>query len=449
MISIIYAKLNRFTYRNMVFNGCNTAIYINFAWIFTFTGVTITNCATGIDMTSGGFTNQAVGSVMVLDSTVSAATGILTTYVPGASGPQSGGTLVVENVDFSGSSNAIATSAGRIILPGGTTVPLFAQGNAWTTAGQEVNGGTILNGTSCSYSNSTQTTYTAQETTIQRLLAPVPRPANLLDPTGRYFTRSKPQYEARPVGDFLPAKLNGAVGDGVTGRLSTSITSNPLTRLADDTAAVQALFNRAAAQNKIAYFDHGAYLITSTVNVPANLKITGECLPIIMASGSFFGDQLNPKPMFRVGNPGDPGSVEVSDIVFETKGPAPGAIIVEWNIAASSPGAAGMWDTHWRIGGSAGTQLQMDTCLKNPSATATASSTVPCQGAFLLLHVTSKANIYLENTWGWVADHELDLSTRSQIDIYNGRYVADQASPISLLKADLVLKLAAFGATQC
>ena len=140
-----------------------------------------------------------------------------------------------------------------------------------------------------------------------------------------------------------------------------------------------------------------------------------------MATGSFFSDQTNPKPMFQVGQPGNSGTVEMSDLVFETLGSAPGAIIVEWNIACTGKGTCGMWDVHWRIGGSAGTQLQMDKCLKNPSLTATAASTAPCQGAFMLLHVTPQANIYLENTWGWVADHELDLSTRDQIDIYNGR----------------------------
>lgn len=155
--------------------------------------------------------------------------------------------------------------------------------------------------------------------------------------------------------------------------------------------------------------------------------MTGECLAIIMASGSVFGDQNNPVPMFQVGarNQGQAGSVEMSDLVFETRGQAPGAIIVEWNIACTGPGTCGMWDVHWRIGGSAGTLLQADTCLLQPKVTTTATSgtgeTSECKGAFLLLHVTPLANIYMENTWGWVADHELDMGDRDQVDIYNGR----------------------------
>ena len=80
-----------------------------------------------------------------------------------------------------------------------------------------------------------------------------------------------------------------------------------------------------------------------------------------------------------------------------------------------------MWDVHFRIGGTAGTGLQSDTCSKNPSAPST--DFPKCDGAFLLLHVTTQASIYLENNWFWVADHELDLADHNQINIYNGRGV--------------------------
>jgi len=113
-------------------------------------------------------------------------------------------------------------------------------------------------------------------------------------------------------------------------------------------------------------------------------------------------------------------------LLFETQGPAPGAIIIEWNIKASGPAAAGMWDAHWRIGGTAGTQLQQDVCVKQPDQPTTAEKQARCSGAFLLLHVTPEADGYFENTWGWVSDHDLDFSDpiagdRLQIDIYNGR----------------------------
>jgi len=111
----------------------------------------------------------------------------------------------------------------------------------------------------------------------------------------------------------------------------------------------------------------------------------------------------------------------MSDLVFQTLGPQPGAILVEWNVAQSSIGSAAMWDVHFRIGGSAGTQLQSNTCAKNP--TSTAAPNPACEGAFLLLHVTEQASILMENNWLWVADHELDLADHDQVSIYNGRGV--------------------------
>lgn len=194
--------------------------------------------------------------------------------------------------------------------------------------------------------------------------------------------------------------------------------------LLDDTVAMQNFFNAAASNNRIAYFDHGAYLVSDTVQIPKDLKITGELWPLIMATGPNFQDQFAPRPMWRVGNPGDIGTVEITDVMFETRGPAPGCVIVEWNIAQAYPGGAGMWEAHYRIGGSAGTLLQQTQCQKQPEIPLEAGNPTltNCAGAFLLLHVTKLANGYFENVWGWVADHELDELTREQIVIFNGRY---------------------------
>lgn len=211
----------QFTSRNMVFNSCGTAINMAFDWVWTFTTLTITDCDIGIDMTSGGFDNQAVGSVVVLDSTIGAATGIITPYLAGYSSAQSSGTLVIENVDFTQSPIAIANSGGRVSLAGGQLVASYAQGNAWTTAAGDLNGQNF-NSTTCSYSNASQTAYTAQETTIQRQLAAIPRPSNLVDSTGKYFARSKPQYETILASNFLSAKASGCAGDGSTGSALSS-----------------------------------------------------------------------------------------------------------------------------------------------------------------------------------------------------------------------------------
>jgi hypothetical protein len=47
--------------------------------------------------------------------------------------------------------------------------------------------------------------------------------------------------------------------------------------------------------------------------------------------------------MIKVGAEGEVGNVEMQDLLFTTKGPTAGAILVQWNIKASSNGAAALW----------------------------------------------------------------------------------------------------------
>ncbi|KXX81005.1 Glucan 1,3-beta-glucosidase [Madurella mycetomatis] len=374
----------QFTTRNLTFNNCKTAVFMNWNWIWVFQDIKINNCEVGIDMANGGPQGQTVGSVMVLDSQfTNTPVGVKTAYDP--SSPQTNGTLILENVDMSGTPQAVLNDAtGAVVLEGNQKVDFWTQGRVYgagidDTAGRAVRGPQQV----------------------------VQKPDVLLDPaTGKLVTRSKPQYENVPVSNFVSVKANGAKGDGVT----------------DDTDAIQAIFDKATPE-QIVYFDHGAYIITKTVRVPKTIKITGEVLPLILAGGdSFFKDQSNPQPVFQVGQPGDKGEVEMSDLIFGTAGPQPGAIMMEWNIAGTTPGAAGLWDVHTRIGGYAGTELQLEKCAKNPNAT----NPIPeeCFGAFMMLHVPAGGSAYLENTWYWVADHDLEPEARDgQIDVFNGRGV--------------------------
>lgn len=230
------------------------------------------------------------------------------------------------------------------------------------------------------------------------------KPSALLDNNGKVFERSKPLYESYSASSFVSVRSAGAKGDGET----------------DDTQAIQKVLN-SATEDQIVYLDHGSYIITDTVIVPKGVKMVGEVWPVLMAHGDKFSDEKNPIPMLQVGKAGEKGSVEISDITLQTKGPAPGAILMQWNLAEEEQGAAGMWDTHFRIGGSAGTELQSDKCSKTPKEETTPNS--ECVGAFLLFHITEKANGYLENAWFWTADHELDLPDHNQINVYNGRGV--------------------------
>ena len=366
----------QFTTRNLTFNGCNTAIFMNWNWVWALKSVKINNCGIGIDM-SNSPTNQTVGSVLLQDSTISNTPVGVKTAFSANSVPHSGGTLIIDNVSFNACPTAVQSYSGSTILAGNKVVTSWGQGSSYTgSTGSRVQG---------------------------TLPAPS-KPAALLSGSGTIFERSKPQYQQYPASSFYSVKSHGAKGDGVT----------------DDTAAVQSAVNAAASANQILYFDHGAYIISNTVTIPNNLKITGEIWPLIMAKGSAFQNPSAPIPVFSVGTNGGSGAVEMSDLIFETVGPQPGAILMAWHSAASSQGSNGIWDVHFRIGGSAGTQLQSNTCANNTAQTAPNKA---CEGAFLLFHATSTASVYIENSWFWVADHELDLPDHRQVSIYNGRGV--------------------------
>ncbi|RMZ81784.1 hypothetical protein DV738_g2045, partial [Chaetothyriales sp. CBS 135597] len=391
----------QFTTRNWTFNGVSTAIYMNWNWLWTFKSLTINDADIGIDMS--GLTNgvnQTVGSVLVLDSSITnSAVGIKTSH-NASSLPVTGGTLALQNVDFTNTPIAIAGADGvSQVAAGNDMISFFAQGDSITQADTNATETEESCSTTCSLSADT-----LQTAAVQSALTGPTIGDSLLNSDGAVFERSKPQYEDVPASSFVSVKSAGAKGDGST----------------DDSDIIQQVLDNVES-GQIVYFDHGAYVVTKTINVPKNVKITGEIWPLIMASGSFFSDETQPQPVFRVGSPGDTGNVEISELVFETLGTAPGAIMIEWNLAGETPGSAGMWDAHVRIGSTAGTKLQQDTCLGATADTQTFNAN--CVGSFLMLHVTQTASAYFENTWFWTADHELDLAGHNKTNIYNGRGV--------------------------
>ena len=38
-----------------------------------------------------------------------------------------------------------------------------------------------------------------------------------------------------------------------------------------------------------------------------------------------------------------------------------------------------------------------------------------------MFHVTSKGSGYFENVWAWSADHDIDTSSETQINVFTGR----------------------------
>jgi glucan 1,3-beta-glucosidase len=210
-----------------------------------------------------------------------------------------------------------------------------------------------------------------------------------------------------PIAGFMSVRDAGAKGDGV----------------ADDTVAIQNVINSASKQGKIVYFDAGTYKVTKTILIPAGIKITGEAYPVIMSSGPFFNDINKPQPVLQVGKKGQEGAgIEWSNMIVSTQGGQAGAILIQFNLATKGVPSA-IWDVHTRIGGFAGSQLQLADCPTTPTVMTPPAAVNPnCIAAYMSMHITKSAsNLYMENNWLWTADHDIDSSNNIQITVYTGR----------------------------
>jgi glucan 1,3-beta-glucosidase len=305
----------QFTCRNLTFNNCQTAIYQNWNWLFAYKDIVINNANIGIDMTQGGDV-PTTGSISLQDATMNnVEIGILTTFSSNST-PVSAASLLLDNVNFINSPVAVQLSpSNATLLEGNQRVASWAQGRVYTAY-------------ESTYEENNLTCYgpAARYARVQQVVDPAPKSASLLAPDGSIFTRSRPQYEGVPVENFKSIKTYGCAGDGVS----------------DDTACVQSFLN-SIEPDQIAYIDYGAYVIRDTINFPVPIRVQGELWPYFMVDGTApkFSDQNNPQAAFRVGEPGQVGDVELVELIFETLGPAPGAIMMEWNLAESSQGSAG------------------------------------------------------------------------------------------------------------
>ncbi|KAF2162825.1 glycoside hydrolase family 55 protein [Zasmidium cellare ATCC 36951] len=376
----------QFTMRNLTFNGVSTAINQIWDWGWTYQNININNCSVGIDLTGGGASAQTVGSITLFDSSISNTPIGLKTVRDSNSQPDTAGSLILENIKLSNVPTAVQGANGPL-LSGVSSISAWGQGHRYTPNGPNEWAGSITANT---------------------------RPSNLLQGDGKYYQRSKPQYETLPLSSFLSARTLGAKGDGKT----------------DDTSALQSAINQAKSQGKVLFVDHGDYLVTNTIYIPAGSKIVGEAFSVILSSGSYFNDMSNPKPVVQIGKSGEAGSIEWSDMIVSTKGQQKGAILFEYNLVSPAGTPSGLWDVHARIGGFAGSNLQNANCPKTPSTTITSSNlNQNCISGYMTMHITkSAAGLYLENLWLWVADHDVEDPALSQITIYAGRGLLDESA---------------------
>ncbi|KAH6649971.1 pectate lyase superfamily protein-domain-containing protein [Chaetomium tenue] len=391
----LYGGAQQFTAQRLRFDGCDTAVHLFWDWGWVWKSVTMTNVNVGFRFVVKD-PSGSVGSAAVLDSSFTNVGAAVLVSPPSADVASRSTGLVLENVAVSSVTAVVADTSGTTHLSGAGQSLV----DHWVL-------GPVYNGS-----------VSARSFSMGGKVGRYRRDGGLVDSSGNYFERPKPQYEDRAVGDFVHIKDFGAVGDGVT----------------DDTAAVQsALYS---SQGKILFVDAGSYILTDTVVVPTNVKIVGETWSQFVAFGSAFSDANNPKVMVRVGTtPGQVGNVEMQDLFFTTKGPTAGAVLVEWNMAADAKGSAALWDCHVRIGGATGTDLTPAECPPLTSGIAPG-----CNAASLMMHLKPGASGYFENMWLWVADHMIDdpdlgdaNNTMVQNSVYAARgFLIESTAPVWL-----------------
>ncbi|KAL3475080.1 pectate lyase superfamily protein-domain-containing protein [Aspergillus californicus] len=354
----------QWVFKNIIFTGTNTGVIAGGTNV-VFLGCQFNNGSTGIDATGTS------GSLTVIDSSGSG----LRTFVVAGNSDGAGNSIILENVQNSGNT---VSQGGKTLLSGSVS-DTWVRGNLYTAGNakmQRVNGQTVT----------------------------TPRSSPLLI-GGKYFTKSQPAYQEYPVDQVLNIKkVQGrpVYGDGAT----------------DDTQNI----NQILAENpdcKVIYFPAGTYMVTDTIFVPAGRRIVGDpYASTISGVGGKFQDQAAVRPMVKFGYPGDVGVAQVSDMVFTVGDILPGCKIVEVNIAGTTPGDVGFWNSHIRIGGAVGSKVESQ-CTGAPDR---------CKAAWAALHLTSTSSVYIENMWGWTADHDLDGSNSQTISTARGLLVEATAA---------------------
>ncbi|CBQ70801.1 probable beta-1,3 exoglucanase precursor [Sporisorium reilianum SRZ2] len=368
----------QFTARNLSFDGCQTAISQLWNWGWSYHDVKVTNCTVGLEMRTSPNPesgSQGAASVLAYDWTLSNVDTAFNITTPGS------GTLILDNISIEKVGAVVRTGSDPVLLAGSDERAVI---DSWVQ-GSVVQGKQPL--------EDVQSVKTVE----------ISRPTSLVKAesiTKPWFSRSRPLYECSSVSDFANVKNLGCAGDGTT----------------DDSKALQQILNDSAG-SKIVYVPQGTYYLESTVTFPPGTRIVGEVWPVLMGGGPLFQNASDPQPVIRVGSPGDSGVMEIADIIFSTRGPAAGAIVVEWNIREEegNQGSAAIWDSHIRVGGFAGTNLEADKCARDQPLSD------DCRASFLNLHLTTSSSAYMENVWVWTADHDLDYGDRAQVNILSGR----------------------------
>ncbi|CAI7637121.1 unnamed protein product [Penicillium viridicatum] len=337
-------------FKNVYFESCRTAFAAAGGWTVLLQQATFDKCGTGIDMTGNG-----LGSLVLLDSTSTNTGPVVRFHDSSNDSGNRNSQFLIQNLKHD-TSNAIAVdSQGNVALAATSHVDTWV----WGTVAPE-----------------TYQTGVSWDTK---------RPAPLLV-NEKFFTKAQPTYQDYHTRDIVNVKtVSGHIvkGDGKT----------------DDTNSLNAILAENADSCKVTYIPFGVYRVSDTIFVPVGTRIVGEAWSVISAYGDKFKDSDNPRPVIQLGNAGDIGVIEIQDMRFSVGEILPGAKIIEINAAGDQPGDVGLWNTMAMVGGTADTSI---------SGSCTSQDPKDCMAAFMVMHLTKSSSAYIENLWGWTADHNLD-----------------------------------------
>jgi hypothetical protein len=379
-----YFGNQQFTTSGLLFDSCRTGLQIHWDWGWTMQDTEFYNCGKGIIIVGGAggpmSTGQGVGSLSLVD--------VHMWGVP----------VVIETSLFADNSTALHIDNGG--FQNCKTIVLESQTNKVLYPGNDAG---LTNVLSWGFGKVADPSGETGFINGAKMQAPENYPASLLvsddiHPRAKFFHRTRPSYADPGNSQIFDVKALGAKGDGSS----------------DDTAILNHILDVAANVSGIVYFPHGIYIIKDTLDVPVGSRIIGQAWPQIMATGTKFQDMANPRAAVRVGAVGSVGVMEIQCMMFTVRGPTSGAVLVEWNVHESTQGSAGLWDSHIRVGGAKGSDLQKSQCPKTAQNKA-------CIAASMMMHMTEKSSGYLENVWMWVADHDMEDADQIQINVFAAR----------------------------
>ncbi|KAJ5771153.1 uncharacterized protein N7511_003204 [Penicillium nucicola] len=356
-------------FKNIYFQACKTGFHAIGGWTVLLQRARFDSCGTGIDMTGNG-----LGSLVLLDSSSSNNGPVIRFYDSSGDSGNKNSQFLIQNLEHNGKNPIAVDASGKVALAATSHVETWVWGSVVPTKYE-----------------------TGVEWHTER------SPQLLVG--DKFFTKAQPTYQDYTTADIVNVKtVEGYTvkGDGKT----------------DDTKALNAILAQNAESCKVTYIPFGVYRVSDTLFVPIGTRIVGEAWAVISGYGNNFKDVSNPRAVVKLGNAGDVGVIEIQDMRFSVGEILPGAKIIEINAAGNEPGDVALWNTMATIGGTADTSI---------SGACTSQDPKDCMAAFMVMHLTESSSAYIENFWGWTADHNLDSESLLTI-ISTGRGILVEAT---------------------